>query len=497
MKISNFVGSDCGINKDFFSGIEAVYKILMSNNFIYKKAGVSRISDIEGILAYLKSKNLIENCGMQFGKDIVKNMREDFGLNYFFTLNIFYKILKYYQVPLMEKRFSIDSEIEELINFIKKEQDKTKLKNYSLHHANINQIVKRLHFYGEDIQEFIRNCAIFSYAGNLIKIDTSFEERSAKKVDYYEFKARADIESLEDFKLEEFNYVFIKNGLTHSLIWEVANLKDKWGKNLFLFYDECPKDVETGLKNLQYKKEKINVYPFRMGKQFFIDEIFNVLSVMEGRSDCIYVSGAGQSMEDCHKSFNHPVAYSKQNLRLKLINWNNSVRNRISDLKDRMKETKDLNKITNKIKELEGDIFKVTLNNEDIFKYKGIEEKIYSICHFFKAMSGGKLCYSQKLMIPKIYNFLDEKYNETHSSGFYILKQGFYKILEEMFKDMECDLYPAILNAKIENDIAFEGKDKKDFFEDIDVVPLDYYIKSLEIVNSLLKELSRGQYIIT
>lgn len=492
-KIEDFINGS-GINKEFFQGFEAVYKILTSQNFLYKKASETRINDVEGILSYLKSNSPVEDCGIQMGKDIVKKMREEFGLEFFFALELFFNMLKYNQIPISRGDFYIDNELKELVEFIKEEQKKTKLLNYRLPLSNVARMSKRMNHYGEEIQTFIENCVIKSYQGKQIRIDSSIEDRSSALVNYYEFKARPDIEKLEDFKTEA-KCIFIKNNITHSIIWDIAQLREEFHTDIFLFYDECDKNVETGLKNIYSKGDKWNVYPFKMGKQFFIEEVFNVLALLEMPSDCIFINSADSKIRKFLGKKND-FHYTKQFIRFPLKKSLNMMA-RVELLKGRLESSKDKYKILSKIQEMEGNIYKATLNIEDLFRYKGIEEKLYSMCHFFKSMSNNDLCYSKELMVPKIYNFLEERYNNTHNTGFYILRQGFYKILVNLFKDKDCDLYLVLENARKENEFGYKtGNNLLNFFEGLEVVPLDYYTKSLEIVNSSMKELSRGRFII-
>lgn len=233
-----------------------------------------------------------------------------------------------------------------------------------------------------------------------------------------------------------------------------------------------------------------------MGKQFFIDEIYNVMSLIATLSNNVFVNGTGDEVKK-YISFKNMFVYSKQSLKINIDKESPYIKSRIEILNKRIPISKEPQKIISKIQELEGKVFKANLNNEDIFKYKGIKEKVYSICHFFKALHECELCYSQELMIPKIYNFLEQRYNNTHSIGFYIMKQGFYNVLVNLFKDKGCNLSLILENAKKETDLGFKlNNELVNFFDQLNLVPIDYYIKSLIIVNSSLKDLSRTRYII-
>jgi len=65
----------------------------------------------------------------------------------------------------------------------------------------------------------------------------------------------------------------------------------------------------------------------------------------------------------------------------------------------------------------------------------------------------------------------------------------------EMFR--EVDLTLVLDNAEKENDFGYIDGQLKNFFEELDFAPLEYYTKSLKTINSSLKEVSKAKYIIT
>lgn len=493
-KVNDFVG-EYGINKEFLCGFKAVHEILSSKFFLYKKASNVRVNDVEGILAYLKSNSPIENCGIQYAMEVVKLLRDELGTDYLFALNLFYHIVSENQSALINNNFNINNEFSELKQFLISEQKKSKINCSVLSKNDIYLMADRMHNFDDSIKDFVRECALKSYEGLQIKIEVVDEKRNFGIVDYYDLRSRVDIIDLETKVFEKPCCVFIKNGLDETTLFNLSEIKDRLQKDILVFYDDCPASLEKSV-NSYFSKKDFNFYTFKMGKNFFNDEVFNVLSISGLENDNIFINNSGDDLQKYCKDF-VDCNYSKNNLKISLKQKFPTILERMKCLINRLKDSKNRNKIKSKIQELNCRIFKANLNTEDTFRHKGIEEKLHSICHFFKALSDNEKYYSPNLVVPKMYNFLNKRYNESHSMGFYILKQGFYRVLVILFKEKDCDLYSVLENAEKENDRGFKrGNISSDFFEDLEIVPLNYYINSLDIIESSLKGISNTKYII-
>jgi len=480
--IDIFVGEK-GINKKLFNGIISVLKIIESKNFIYKKAKKARVNDLEGIISHLKSNDPLEDIGIKLALEIVIKMREDFGQSSKFSLMFFKNILEKNQKYIFKNNFSFDKELNEVKEFLYKKQSLSPLNGIKLKDEEIEKIVKRMHPYNKEMHNFIFECAKNSYKGLQIVIeDDLLEQRSFEILKTYNFKARISNAELNEFFEKSCDILFVRNGIDNKLIFDILGCKRE-EKSLLVFYDKEIGEIDKNIKNLFSKNKKDNIYFFRMGENFFIDEVFNVISVLDSEDKKIFINKSDSLI---YKFFikDAQVSYDKQKLKLPII-FGEKLNKRVKILNERLDNK-------GKAQELMGQVFSIGLNKEDSFRFAGIREKIYEICLLFKNLSNKEIFFSEEIVIPQIYRFLEQKYNDTHSLGFYILKQGLYKTLKEI--NNEENLY-LILENKEELSGYKDGK-FLNFFDELLILPLEYYTKSLEAINSTLKQLAKVKYIV-